>query len=153
MAAIIGLRQDCSYEAQAAMLLEQVADPRASGAYPFTLVERPGMSDPPVEVDWRPAVAALVEDLHRGSSREIVAGRFHATLAVMVRAVAEFAGLPRVVLTGGCFQNALLSGLAAQRLRETGFEVIRHSRIPPNDSGLAVGQALVAAYRLLERKG
>ena len=154
VAALIGLRQDCSYEAQAAIQLEQVADPRARDAYPFTLVERQaGKSDPAVEVDWRPAVAALMEDLRRGSSREVVAGRFHTTLAVMVCAVAECAGLSRVVLTGGCFQNALLSCLTAQRVRESGFDVFTHSRIPPNDGGLAVGQALVAAHRLLERGG
>jgi hydrogenase maturation protein HypF len=154
VAALIGLRQDCSYEAQAATLLEQVADRRADDAYPFALVERQaGKSDPLVEVDWRPAVAALVEDLRRGSSRAVVAGRFHTTLAVMVHAVAEFVALPRVVLSGGCFQNAQLSGLTAQRLREKGFHVFTHSRIPPNDGGLAVGQALVAAHRLLEQGG
>jgi hydrogenase maturation protein HypF len=58
-----------------------------------------------------------------------------------------------VVLAGGCFQNAALVTLAARELRARGSQVVTASRIPPNDGGLAVGQALIAAHRLLERDG
>jgi hydrogenase maturation protein HypF len=71
----------------------------------------------------------------------------------MIAAAAEWAGLARVVLTGGCFQNAALLSLAAGELSSRHFEVVTHRQVPPNDGGLAVGQALVAASRLLAREG
>jgi hydrogenase maturation protein HypF len=152
VASLLALRQESSYEAQAAMQLEQAAAPGAATGYPFSLVEAAGQNGVGlVDVDWRPAIAALVQDLRRGAAVSAVAGRFHLTLARMIAAVAEWVGLPRVVLTGGCFQNAALLSLAAQELRSHRFDVITPSRIPPNDGGLAVGQAMVAAHVLLER--
>jgi hydrogenase maturation protein HypF len=145
VAALLGLRQEATYEAQAAMQLEQAAAPVAGAAYPFALLEREAL----VEVDWRPAVTAVVEDLRRGESPSRVAGRAHRTLAAMVAAVAEWHAVPRVVLGGGCFQSAALLSLTTAALRERGFEVLTPRRIPPNDGGLAVGQAFVAGHRLL----
>jgi hydrogenase maturation protein HypF len=153
VAALLALRQESSYEAQAAMQLEQTAAPGTAGAYPFTLSEPAGEGAPLVEVDWRPAVAGLLDDLGRGTGLATVAGRFHRTLAQMIAAVAEWAGLPRVVLTGGFFQNATVLSLASRELASRRFEVVTHCRVPPNDGGLAVGQALVAATQLLERGG
>ena len=98
-------------------------------------------------------VAGLLADLRSGATPSAAAGRFHLTLAQMIGAVAEWHGLPRVVLSGGCFQNAALVTLAVRDLRTRGFQVVTASRIPPNDGGLAVGQALVAAHTLLERRG
>jgi hydrogenase maturation protein HypF len=153
VASLLALRQESSYEAQAAMQLEQIAAPAPAAAYPFTLTEQAGEAAAVVEVDWRPAVACLLEDLGRGTGVATVAGRFHRTLAQMIAAVAEWAGVPRVVLTGGFFQNASVLSLAARELASRRFEVVTHCRIPPNDGGLAVGQALVAATQLLERGG
>ena len=156
VAAILGLRQDSGYEAQAAMLLEQVAVPArpATGAYPFTLREAPGADGTPlVELDWRPVVRGLLDDLGRGTAVPVLAGRFHVTMARMIAAAAEWAGVGRVVLTGGCFQNAALATLAARELEARRFTVLTHGRVPPGDGGLAVGQALVAAHRLLEGRG
>jgi hydrogenase maturation protein HypF len=152
VASLLALRQESSYEAQAAMQLEQMAAPGSAAAYPFTLTEPDGDAAV-VEVDWRAAVAGILEDLGRGTGAAVVAGRFHRTLAQMIAAVAEWAGLPRVVLTGGFFQNASVASLAARELRARRFEVVTHRRIPPNDGGLAVGQAFVAASQLLERGG
>jgi hydrogenase maturation protein HypF len=70
----------------------------------------------------------------------------------MAASVAEWAGIPRVGLTGGCFQNAVLTQFTSDELRRRGFDVLTHSLVPPNDGGLAVGQALVAASRLLEER-
>jgi hydrogenase maturation protein HypF len=156
VASLLALRQESSYEAQAAMLFEQAAAPVASAAYPFTLVEAlagGNGSDTLLEVDWRPAVAAVLDDLSHGTAPCAVAGRFHHTLAAMIAVVAEWVGLPRVVLTGGCFQNAALLSLATRALRARRFDVLTHRRIPPNDGGLAVGQAMVAAHRLLAGEG
>ncbi len=150
VSSIVGLRQESTYEAHAAMLLEQAVAPTTE-AYPFVLLERlpSGPDAPEVEVDWRPIVSAILGDVKRGVAPGLVAGRFHRTLARMTAAVAEWVGLPRVGLTGGCFQNAALTHLAGEELRRRGFEVLTHALVPPNDGGLAVGQALVAASRLL----
>ena len=153
VSAICGLRQESTYEAHAAMLLEQAVAPSADG-YPFALLERAadGPDAPQVEIDWRPALAAVLEDVLRGVAPSVVAGRFHRTLARMTASVAEWAGLPRVGLTGGCFQNAVLTQFATEELRRRHFDVLAHALIPPNDGGLAVGQALVAASRLLAER-
>ena len=106
-----------------------------------------------LELDWRPIIRGVLDDLGRGTSASAVAGKFHVTMAQMIAATAELAGLDRVVLTGGCFQNGALLSLAARELEGRRFEVVTHSRIPPNDGGLAVGQAMVAAHQLMEGKG
>jgi hydrogenase maturation protein HypF len=151
MASLLGLRQESSYEAQAAMLLEQAAAPVTTGAYPFSMLESRGDDGAPmVDLDWRPVVHGVLDDLRRGTAVSAVAGRFHGAMARMIAATAEWMGLGRVVLTGGCFQNAVLLSLAARELKGRRFEVVTHRRIPPNDGGLAVGQAMVAAHQLLE---
>ena len=150
VAALLGLRQESSYEAQAAMLLEQIAPPVAGPPYPFSLVEgRGGDGATLLELDWRPSLEGVLDDLARGASASAVAGRFHATMARMIGATAEWIALGPVVLTGGCFQNAVLLSLASRELAGRGLEVVTHGRIPPNDGGLAVGQAFVAAHQLL----
>jgi hydrogenase maturation protein HypF len=68
-------------------------------------------------------VSAILDDLRRGCSSEEIAARFHVGLATGIVRVAQAAGLPRVVLTGGCFQNVLLLSLARRRLEEAGFAV------------------------------
>ena len=155
VSAILGLRQESTYEAHAAILLEQAVAPSAD-AYPFSLLERAdegaGPDAPGLEIDWRPTVAAVVDEVGRGTAPSLVAGRFHRTLARMVAAVAEWAGIPRVGLTGGCFQNAVLTQFATEELRRRRFDVLAHSQVPPNDGGLSAGQALVAASRLLEER-
>src|SRR5208283_6114165 len=73
------------------------------------------------------------------------AARFHVTLASGIADIARRVGEPRVVLTGGCFQNRLLSELTLDGLSEAGLEPIVHSRLPPNDGGIYVGQVWAAA--------
>jgi len=151
VASLLGLRQESHYEAQAAMLLEQAAAPVTTGAYPFSMLESRGDDGRAmVDLDWRPVLHGVLDDLRRGTAVSAVAGRFHGTMARMITATAEWMGLSRVVLTGGCFQNAVLLSLAARDLTGRRFEVVTHRRIPPNDGGLAVGQAMVAAHQLLE---
>ena len=153
VSAILGLRQESTYEAHAAMLLEQAVAPTTE-AYPFSLLEREadGPDAPALEIDWRPALAAVLADVRSGVTPSVVAGRFHRTLARMAASVAEWAGIPRVGLTGGCFQSAVLTQFTSDELRRRGFDVLAHSHVPPNDGGLAVGQALVAASRLLAER-
>jgi hydrogenase maturation protein HypF len=93
-------------------------------------------------------ISAVLDDLRRSVSPKKIAAWFHAGLAEGVVRMAQTAGLPRVVLTGGCFQNRLLLSLVRRRLEEAGFTVYSHALVPPNDGGLSLGQAVIAAHRL-----
>ncbi len=125
------------------------ADPGERRPYPFALEQ--GCRGPRGEADLRPAVRSAVADLLAGKSVATISGRFHATLVAaaveMVRLAACDAGRLPVVLSGGCFQNArLVEDLLAAL--QPGFRVCVHSLVPPNDGGIALGQAVVAAARL-----
>jgi hydrogenase maturation protein HypF len=84
-------------------------------------------------------------DLRRGRPAGEISVRFHNMLVEVIVAVARLAGEKRVVLTGGCFQNRYLTERAVRRLREEGFGPYWHQRVPPNDGGIALGQAVAAA--------
>jgi len=155
-AALAGVRDVVSYEGQAAMELEAIAaagGAHETGAYPFAVDERAGHPD---VHDLRPAIRGLVADVKRGVSKPIVAGRFHRTMARIIVEAAHRArvrhGVAVVALSGGCFQNRILTEVAKQLLEADGFEVLIHRRVPPNDGGVALGQAAVAGRRWLERQ-
>ncbi|MDT8442805.1 MAG: carbamoyltransferase HypF [Desulfuromonadales bacterium] len=145
VAAMLGLRQRISYEGQAALELEMCADPHAQQLLPYELVNENGM----IIFDSSPLVRCLFKQQQHGVAPAILAGRFHASLAAMTLEVCEElrlrTALNRVVLTGGVFQNGLLTEMLLQRLADSSFEVLTHSLVPPNDGGLALGQAIVAA--------
>ena len=150
VASLTGLCAQASFEGQAAMAVQFAAEREweAGGGsvqgYPIELVTSES-SDTKWMVDWRPMISAMLDDLRRGHRPELITARFHVGLAEGVVRVAQVAGLPRVVLTGGCFQNGLLLTLVRQRLEAVGFAVYSHSLVPPNDGGLSLGQAVVAA--------
>ena len=146
-AALVGLHPRAGFEGQAAMALEALADPDERAAYPFPLVP-PASDGAPATLDWGPLLLALLEDGARGVSPALRAARFHGALVDGIAAVARRAGLPRVALTGGCFQNRLLFERVRARLATEGFEVLTHRLVPPNDGGIALGQVLVAAAAL-----
>jgi hydrogenase maturation protein HypF len=143
VASLAGLRHQCAFEGQAAMELEFAADPDVTEPYPFEI--RPG---PPHIIDWQPMILALLDDLRRGFGPRAVSARFHNTLAEIIVAIARKAGEQTVVLTGGCFQNRLLTERAVARLRAAGFEPYWHRHIPPNDGGIAPGQIIGAALAM-----
>jgi hydrogenase maturation protein HypF len=153
VASLLGLRQRVHHEGEAAMALEFAAGGGAYSGYTLPLVE-PG--EPPAAsgvggervawvVDWAPALLELLAELESGVAAEVVAGRFHAGLIAAMVAVAERVGAERVALTGGCFQNRILTEGASASLRERGFLPLLHRRVPANDGGLALGQVAVAA--------
>lgn len=146
IAAIIGLRQEALYEGQAAIELEMIATAEEQ-VYPFEIT-----ADMPRQLDVTPMVRAIVGDLQRGSAPARIAGRFHATIAAMLATACEAArahGAPAIVaLSGGVFQNRRLTERLQQRLASAGFHVLLNRRVPPNDGGLSLGQAAVAAARL-----
>lgn len=93
-------------------------------------------------------MVGVVADLRRGVPQGIIAARFHNALVEAIVAVAQNVGAARVALTGGCFQNRLLTERAADRLQRAGFEVLLHRHVPPNDGGISLGQVAVAAAKL-----
>lgn len=152
VSSLAGLCNEASYEGQAAMALEFAAEryehhaPGGESGYRFALA---GGEDHEAEwvADWRPLIESLITERHEGSSPERIAFRFHLALADLIGQIAERAALPRVALTGGCFQNAVLLRLSCRRLEKAGFTVYAPRQVPPNDGGLSLGQVVVAAMR------
>jgi hydrogenase maturation protein HypF len=143
VAALCALPDRVSFEGQAAMELEFVADATVREAYPLPLSDTM-----PASADWEPMIRAVLEDREQGVGVEIIAARFHNALAALALAVARRCGDHQVALTGGCFQNALLTARVQERLSVDGFSVYIQQQVPPGDGGLALGQVLVAARRL-----
>ncbi len=152
VASLIGLRQVSRYEGQAAMELEWLAAQSTdTGTYEFALTDA-ATSGTPSELDWAPMVRGLLADVERNAKQQTMAKKFHNTLAEMIaRVAAEHAGVP-VVLSGGCFQNRLLTELTVARLEAAGVKVYWHQRIPPNDGGIALGQVVAAARQIRFQK-
>ena len=155
VAALSGVRTRVSYEGQAAMELEWLAtEVRPDSAYPFQ-INRPetapgtGEAESPLEIDTRPLIRAVADDVHRGTAKNRIARRFHSTLTEIIAAVCgqirDETGLATVALSGGVFMNALLASETAERLSGGGFRVLRHRLVPPNDGGLSLGQLAIAA--------
>lgn len=151
VASICDLRQHSSFEGEAAMAVEFAADRARRPAD----LPQPVATDGPQgrEIDWRPMLSAICEATQDAAPKEELAAGFHAWLADAACLVAQEAGIGQVVLTGGCFQNALLSRLVAERLSEAGFHPFLHRKLPCNDGGLAVGQAAFAARHLTRETG
>jgi hydrogenase maturation protein HypF len=139
VASILGVRQEASYEGQAAMELEAlaIAEGPAAEPFPFHIVDG--------EIDFRDMIRELT-----GSHRP--AARFHETLARVIVEACRFIGNERVCLSGGVFQNFTLLGRARQLLLEAGFQVYVHALVPPNDGGIALGQAVVANALLADAR-
>jgi hydrogenase maturation protein HypF len=151
VSSLLGLCQRASYEAQAAMELQWAAeaalarDSRAARPYRFGLTAG--------ELQPAPVLRALIADRRAGLDTGAMAAGFHAAVA---RAVVDAAasvhaatGIEMVALSGGVFQNTLLLGLARRELVAQGFTVLTHRQLPPNDGGVALGQAAVAAARAI----
>jgi hydrogenase maturation protein HypF len=142
VAALLGLQLQAGFEGEAAMAVEYAVDPRERGAYAFPVHSGVGA---PLVVDWAPALGTLLEDAARGVSAGIVAARFHNGLAAAIADVASRADLERVALSGGCFQNVVLTERTVGALEERGLEPLLHRRVPANDGGLSLGQVAIAA--------
>ena len=142
VASILGLRHHTTYEGQAAIELEAAAS-SASGTYPFQLT-----GDLTFQADLRPSIAAIAREFSSGAPVPEISARFHRTMALVVRdgcaRIREMDGLSRVCLSGGTFQNLRLLRHTVDELRARNFEVFVHHRVPANDGGLALGQAVIA---------
>ena len=154
VAALLGVRDTINYEGQAAVELEQRADPAERGAYRASVgpgAAGPGGEAGPLRIRGADLVRAAAEDLLAGAAPPVIAARFHrgvaAAIAEVCAALRERSGLVTVALSGGVFQNLLLLGQVVDLLEESGFRVLTHARVPPNDGGISLGQAVVAGAR------
>jgi hydrogenase maturation protein HypF len=147
VASLIGLRQQINFEGQAAIELETIAADGVVDAYPFGL---DGDS-----VDFRPAIEGIVREVREGTPAGAIAARFHNTVAEAIvevcRRLRAEEKLNRVCLSGGTFQNMKLLARTLAGLRRLEFEVFIHAQVPPNDGGIALGQAVVATEILRRR--
>jgi len=149
VASLLGVRQVATYEAQAAMALEELAVQGAAVPAPYrcALDARDGV----LELDPRSVLAALVRDRRAGVVAAASAAGFHRALADGLVEMAALAaardGCSTVGLTGGVFQNAVLARAVGAGLADRGLRVLTHRVVPPNDGGLALGQAAVVAAR------
>jgi hydrogenase maturation protein HypF len=142
VASLAGLRQQSTFEGQAAMELEFSIQPCVCESYSFDI-----KSTAPSIVDWKPMIEEIIADVRDGQTPNTISAKFHNALVEMIVSVARHAGQTRVVLTGGCFQNRYLTERSVQRLLEAGFRPYWHQRVPTNDGGIALGQVYDAARR------
>jgi hydrogenase maturation protein HypF len=134
---------DSQFEGQPAMLLESACDQPATREYAMPL----SIGDP-ATLDWRSLITGVVDDVARGTGAGVIAMKFHRTLASGILSIADrFHQLP-VILTGGCFNNRMLTELVAERFDGRFQELGLPGIIPVNDGGLAAGQLAVAIARL-----
>lgn len=147
MAALCGVRTHVSYEGQAAIEFETIADVEERGRYAVPICASPGG----IVLDARELVREVMGDLAASVPVDVIAGRVHNGVAYAARCacveVAEQHGIGTIVLSGGVFQNVLLLERTAGLLEQEGFRVLVPERLPVNDGGLSYGQAAIAAAR------
>jgi hydrogenase maturation protein HypF len=137
VAALSGIARQSRFEGQAAMLLERaIGSACTAEAYPLP------------SGDWAPLIESVLEDVRHRTDPALIAARFHNALVEWILQVASGAGTGQVVLSGGCFQNRYLVNRTVETLESRGFRVYTHQRVPPNDGGIALGQAVLAGAAL-----
>ena len=155
VSALLDLSQVVSFEGEAAMALEFLAESTRenthSQPYRFQL-DVQEESHGPCVADWRPLISDIVQDISDLKSPSEIALRFHRTLATLIADIAEHVQCPQVVLTGGVFQNALLLKLSETVLTTRGFAVYTPQLFGPNDGGLSFGQAVITNQQFLQKQ-
>jgi hydrogenase maturation protein HypF len=146
VAALLGVRDTITYEGQAAIELEQLADPAERGCYRVA-----ASGGEPLRVAAAGLVRAAADDLGAGVSPPVIAARFHHGVAALIEdacvTLRDRTGLDTVALSGGVFQNLLLADRVVSALTARGFRVLTHRQVPCNDGGISLGQAVIAASR------
>ena len=146
VSSLLGICDRTNYEGQAAMMLEFAGDLKENGSYPFELKEKDKLI-----IDWQSIIISMIKDLRKDIKSSVISTKFHNTLAKVILEVAKKSEMSKVVLSGGCFQNALLTERTINLLQENNYKVYWHQRIPPNDGGISLGQ--IAAYMMLSNSG
>ncbi|MBT4287055.1 MAG: carbamoyltransferase HypF [Deltaproteobacteria bacterium] len=140
VASILGLKQEISFEGQAAIELEYLAwESKTEVSYQVIVVDN--------LVQWQDCIFEIIKELNQGQSISLIAHKFHNYLVDIIIYFAKHFGEQKVVLSGGCFQNRLLTEKAIDALEKNGFQPYWHQRIPPNDGGIALGQIFIASLK------
>lgn len=146
-AGILGLGTVIHYEGQAAVELELAAQTIPGQPLPYTISQ-----DQPRILDFMPTFAAMTQAVRQGTNVNFLAACFHLTVALavveMVQLIGQDTGLKTVALSGGVWQNIILLKKVVGMLQQDGFNVYTNQRVPLNDGGLALGQAVVAGSRI-----
>lgn len=148
VSSLIGLRDKITYEGQAAIELEMIAVEGVNHSYKW------GINDEGCQtiVDTREIFQGIIKDLKDGVSQSVISAKFHNTVSNFIvdvcRRIRDIEGLNRVILSGGVFQNRLLLVKTLDGLVKGGFEPFFHRRVPTNDGGLSLGQAVIAASKI-----
>jgi hydrogenase maturation protein HypF len=146
VSSLIGICDFSSYEGQAAIEMEMKAGPEA-GSYKYEIEERAGV----LIVDPKLLIREIVEDLKKKVSPAVISSRFHNSTAEIILDIClrirKKKGLSKAALSGGVFQNKVLTEKVLKRLKENSFECYTHSKVPPNDGGISLGQAVIAAEK------
>jgi hydrogenase maturation protein HypF len=148
--AIGGICPVNSYEGEAAILLEAAGTEWDASAEP---VEVPVQTSSfPWVIDTRPLIREIARKSTSGHTTSSIADTFHSSIAHMIRTICirlcEVTGITKVCMSGGSFQNCTLLSRTLPLLRQSGFEIFLHSKVPPNDGGISLGQAVIAATYL-----
>jgi hydrogenase maturation protein HypF len=139
-----------SYDGQAAIELEACAEAADldDNVYPFEVTTSHNGAQ---QVDFAPLFPAILAEIDAGVSFAVIARRFHASVVrgsvLTCLQIAQNTGCDRVVLSGGVFQNRLLTDLLYTDLTKRGLQVFTHRLVPPNDGGIALGQAAIAGWK------
>ncbi len=156
VAVFTGCRCRVGYEGQAAMQLEALLrfnQQTTRNFYPFKLIQ---LGNTWV-IDWQAMFETLSLDLRSGVTNDVISYKFHRGIVEILSELADILRdtyqISRVALSGGCFQNRFLSENLCRRLENKHFAVYTHSLVPPNDGGLALGQAYVAAHKIEREAG
>jgi hydrogenase maturation protein HypF len=144
VSALLGVCRTTSYDGQPACELEAICRRGEDGCYPFAYNGQ--------EIGLKPLMKAMCEDIESKTDRSVVAARFHNTMIQVIvntcERMRDEANINTVVLSGGVMQNiTLLTGLT-QRLNKIGFETLTHHKVPPNDGGICLGQAISALAQI-----
>ncbi len=145
LSSILGLRQRITFEGQSAMMLEWIAEDYKGNLNSFYDFEI--RKSECYVIDWVPLFKGIIEDLKSKREKSFIAYKFHLTLSEIIKKISEISGDYKVLLSGGVFQNKLLKELVFKKIK--GRKVFMHSKIPPNDGGISVGEVIVA-YNFLK---
>lgn len=153
VASLLDLQHSVNYEGQAAIKLESIADEHIIDHYPFDIdVSAGARCRVPFIIQWQLVIKHLMEDLHRKTASSVISARFHNSIVDMVYQVCiilrDSKGINDVVLSGGVFQNTFLLSRLVKKLKLQGFTVYTHNKVPSNDGGISLGQAVIAGERL-----
>ena len=144
VSSLIGVEDEISYEGQAAMELESICLPGTNKSYGFNIVEK----EKEYIIEPKKIIVEVINDLKKGIDKGIIAAKFHNTIAKFTLElgvkIREKTKIDKVAISGGVFQNKYLTEKVISLLESRGFVVFSHKKVPPNDGGISLGQAVIA---------